>query len=194
MLIPSLALTYAVIGGLGSIVTNGALFSSSPDWSLGLLMVCICALGFGIGSVSWMHGLLFMKDHERNLGLNSVIMTELDRNLVKISVAVLIILSLTLSMLMGLDRIILRDNTFTLDNFFYDLTLLKSYDYDQIDYIEYRTTMMEEGEEKPMEHYAIVMKDGKEFQFYLSVSLETVESKILPILIDKNVTVIKRQP
>jgi len=194
MLIPAWAFTYALMGILGKIVTAGALYTSSPVWDLGLWIGCFGAFGLGVVTYSWMHGRLFKKDHERFLSLSALTMSELDRKILKFFAALLVMVNLTMSTLAALDRITLRDKTFTLDNFFIDLTLMKTYEYDQIDHVEYRPTLIEGGEESPYENYAIVMKDGKEFHLYSTVSLETIESKILPIFIDKGVSVIKRQP
>jgi len=194
MLIPSSALAYAIMGILTVIVSAGTLFASKPTWDLGIILGIIGAFGFGLMIWPMMHGRLYRKDHERYLNLKALAMSETDRKMLRIFAAFGFLFFLFFASMASLDQVTLRDKTFTMDNFFIDLTLLKSYEYDQIERVEYRSTIMEYGEERPFENYTIMMKDGKEMHLFSTVSIETIETKIVPIFIEKNVTVIPRQP
>ena len=194
MFVMSSLFAYVMLSIFDYWVSSGTLFASSQSWTYGLLVGVNLAYPLSFSLWAWTHARLYRKDHERYLDLKALSFTENDNKLIRVILSLWALVFLIFLVLGGLDQVTLREKTFTVDNFLYDFTLLKPYEYDQIDYVEYRTRLMVDGKEKEDENYTIVMKDGKEFYLYGTVSIKTVETKILPILVEKNVTVKKRKP
>ena len=187
-------LAYGLLWILYTVLTSGTLFASQPAWIIGVLTAFVWAIMASPLHNRKIHQRLYPKDHERFLTLKALYTSELDLkslNFLSYVVSLVFLLFLVFS---TMDLVTLREKTFTADRFFYDMTLLKPYAYDQIDHVEYRPTLTQDGEERPFENYTLVMKDGREFHLFSTVTMETIESEILPILIEKNVTIKSQRP
>ena len=195
----TMVVTFLSLSGLMGLVywfiSAQSLYASPLKWEFALIMALSSSVLIGLQFRNVTHQVLFKKDHALYQSFDLLYDMKKDFRLLNRVGVFFLGLGIVVSLVFGADVLVLRKDGFTVSTLMDNLSLFNRYDYTELDRCEYRSTWINGfGKEIDSPNYTLVYKDGSEISLLSMADIQEVETKIIPILIEKNITVIRRTP
>jgi len=185
----------ALMGLVYMTLSAQTVYVSPLRWEFAVIVALCVSVLLAYQMKNATHKILFKNDHDLYLGFDLLYVNKTDYRVMRWFSLIFIGFGIIVSMAFGADIFCLRDQTFTVSTMLKNLSLVNRNEYSDLDRLEYRSTWINGfGEEIDSPNYTLILKDGTEISLLPMADIDEVESNIIPILIEKNITVIKRNP
>jgi len=185
----------ALMGLVYVIVSAQSVYASPLRWEFAMIGALSASILLAYQFKTSVHKFLFKNDHDLYVGFERLYTSKKDARLFRGFSIFFVSVGIIVSMLFGADILSLRNTTFTVSTLMDDFSLFNQYEYSDLDRIEYRSTWINGfGEEIDSPNYTLVFKDGSEISLLPMASVDDVEREVIPILIERNITIIQRNP